>query len=323
MKAYRLQRSYKMKFRQLYQKRIEQKRINAVSGKPLRSFSYIVPFIVLPLSRKSFSACYDIVRSVIVNFVNLQHYEKKGIIHIPVIYVDSKLDNKVPFTPEKVHIYLRFVPFFLSPVTMLIKRFGIRKARPLCVDYLEFIATLYNNAGSIYRYCLTTTHRPDYNEMRQFRFIHRNDPHYLCVPSLHVCIVTGCYAYFRALFKRENFTSNETTLWSKELYTNAVNITESVLYVKQHSVNCIPAALYMMTSLYPDKFSPEDAILFIKQLFLNKKDISETDRLAITSHIEFMYERLLLEGANCDDWRDSIKRWLVTYTQETGQSLVI
>jgi hypothetical protein len=292
-----------------------------LSSRPLSSFSYILPWIALPSGVSSFPACRRVVRSVLTNFVNLQKKEKKGKIHIPVIYVDTPVDDEIPFTPAKVDLYLGFVPFFLSPLTMLIRKYGLHRARPICAKYLDFVAALYKNAAEIYRFCMTTTHRPDYRETRQFRYIHRNDPHFLCVPSLHICLVAGCYSYFRELFKNSDFTKQEADAWNSELYHNAVKIAESVLYVKQHSVNCIPAALYMMTILYHEQFTTYDAVGFINDLFADAPDISAQNRTEILDHIGFMYERLLLEGANSNDWRDPIRHWLVSYAKETGQPL--
>ncbi|MBO7638949.1 MAG: hypothetical protein J6S91_08235, partial [Treponema sp.] len=93
----------------------------------------------------------------------------------------------------------------------------------------------------------------------------------------------------------------------------AVEIGETVLYIKQHSVNCIPAALYMITRIVPELFTPDNAIEFISALFKNKTDISENDRKKIQAHILFTYERFLLEGAIEEDWRDPIIRWMKGY----------
>lgn len=301
-------------------KKVSQKRIEKISKRKLRSFSYIAPWILLPLGYSSHKACIHVLKSVYKNFIKLQADEKKGKTHIPVIYVDTPVDDKIPFTPEKVSTYLDFVPYFISPLSMLIKRFGLKKARPMCAEYLDFIAELYENASSIYRFCMTTTHRPNYTANKKFAFIYRNDPHYLCVPSLHICIVAGCYSYFRELFEKEDFTPNEKKQWNEELFNGAVSIADSVLYVKQHSVNCIPSALYMMTTLFPHRFTIHDAVHFIDSLFTVEKNFSEEDRKEIIAHIHFMYERLLLEDANSDDWHEPVRRWLISHARKTGQS---
>lgn len=287
----------------------------------IRTFSDILPWFEMALTKQTFRAYINLIRKVYINFVKIQNQEKKRKIRIPVIYIDSEIDDKIPFTPEKVGIYLNFVSYFIRPISMLVKRFGVRKAAPICTDYINFIASLYEDAGTIYRYCLTTTHRPDYRQNRQFRFIHKNDPHYLCVPSLHICIVTGCYSFFRNLFIKEHFSQEEQTLWNKELYSDAVAIGESVLFVKQHSVNCIPAALYMMTVVHSDLFTTYDAVNFINSLFAYDNTIKPEDRLEIINHINFMYERLLLEGAYCDVWQEPVRHWLRLYAAQTNQSM--
>lgn len=115
------------------------------------------------------------------------------------------------------------------------------------------------------------------------------------------------------LFKRESFTQQESEQWNSELYAQAVAIGETVLYVKQHSVNCIPAALYMLTKITPELFTPQMAVNFINDLFKNSTDITDADKKEINSYIQFMFERLLLEGALEDDWRTPVIRWLDSY----------
>ncbi|MCK9171562.1 MAG: hypothetical protein M0P01_14220 [Treponema sp.] len=287
----------------------------------IRSFPDILPWLTMPFTKPTCTAYINLVRKVYANFVKIQKQEKKHKIHIPIIYIDSEIDDKIPFTPEKVDTYLKFVNYFVRPISMLVTRFGLRRAAPICAEYINLIASLYQDAGTIYKYCLTTTHRPVYKKDRRFRFIYKNDPHYLCVPSLHICIVTGCYAFFRNLFKKEHFTPQEQDLWNKELYEDAVAIGESVLFVKQHSVNCIPAALYMMTTLHGDLFTTYDSVEFINSLFAGDTTITPENRIQINSHINFMYERLLLESTCCDTWQEPVRHWLRIYAKQTNQPL--
>jgi hypothetical protein len=296
------------------------KKISAdASIRSIRTFSDILPWLEMALTKQTRAAYINLIRKVYINFIKIQRQEKKHKIHIPIIYIDSEIDDKIPFTPDKVGTYLRFVNYFVRPISMLVKRFGLHKAAPVCAEYINFIASLYEDAGTIYKYCLTTTHRPEYKKNRQFRFIYKNDPHYLCVPSLHICIVTGCYSFFRDLFVKEHFTQNEQDLWNKELYTDAVAIGESVLFVKQHSVNCIPAALYMMTIVHSNLFTTYDSVNFINSLFACDNTISPSDRIEIINHINFMYERLLLESTCSDTWQEPVKHWLRIYAEQTKQ----
>jgi len=51
------------------------------------------------------------------------------------------------------------------------------------------------------------------------------------------------------------------------LRRRALEITEAILFVKQHSVNCVSAALYAMTRFDPALFPPEEAAAFVQDLF--------------------------------------------------------
>jgi len=300
----------------------EKRRIEKLAGKPLASFSPLLPYFVLPFRFKSAPASYSFLGTVTADFFGLQFLEKWGFLHIPVINVQSPLDDKVPFTPSKVDIYLGFINFWLRPFTMLMKRFGIRRSLPFCTEFLRLLKTAYHEAARVYRFRLSTTNRPDYNDMKKFRYIHRMDPHLLCVPSLHIAIVVLCYTFYRRLFEREHFTREEKEMWNRELYGGAIRIAESVLYIKQHSVNCIPAALYMMTRISGNLFTTEDAVAFINDLFADANDITTEDRNQIIDYIQYMYERLLLEGCTENDWTVPVQHWLLEHAARTGQQSV-
>jgi len=289
----------------------------------IRTFSSVLPWLAMPLNKKTFSAELNLIRKVYVNFIKIQRDQKNNKTCLPLVFVDCCTDEKIPFTPEKVGIYLDFVKFFVRPISMLLKHYGLRKGASKCAHYINFLASLYESAGTVYSYCLTTTHRPVCENNKKFEFIYRNDPHYLCVPSLHICIVAGCCAYFKNLFEKEHFSREERELWNREFFEDAVAIGESVLFVKQHSVNCIPAALYMLTVLHNDIYSAYDAIDFINSLFAHDGIIPSADRTEIITHINFMYERLLLEGAYCDSWQDPVKRWIRSYAEQTHQTILL
>ena len=84
----------------------------------------------------------------------------------------------------------------------------------------------------------------------------------------------------------EGFSAEERDAWNEELYKGAVAIGETVLYVKQHSVNCIPAALYMMTRIQSDLVTIGTCVKYIEDLFKEQDDIAESDKIAIQSHIQ-------------------------------------
>ena len=162
---------------------------------------------------------------------------------------------------------------------------------------------------------MTTTQRPDYKTDAAFKMIHAFDPHLLCVPSLHVAIVILSSVYYADVFKNDDFTEEERKTYTAELREGARRIIESVLYVKQHSVNCIPAAMYMMLYVLKNRFTISAGIDIINSLFADDETLSDPDKKKISAHIHFMFERLLLEGANENDWTVPVKRWLKSYAR--------
>jgi len=54
--------------------------------------------------------------------------------------------------------------------------------------------------------------------------------------------------------------------------------------VKQHSVNCIPAALYLVTQNFPEWITLADARIFISNLFVKPEGFSE-EECQVREHI--------------------------------------
>ena len=289
-----------------------ERQLKSVEKRRLVSFNVLYCYAVLPFRRRSAWAVWSYLGVVASKFFLAQYLRKLHLLPIPVKHVDNELDEKVPFKPEHVRCYMDFINFWIRPLAMLLHRFGTKSGCLLAAEFLRYIKLTYTEAFQLYRRCMTTTYRPR-TDNKAIRRIHRADPHFMCVPSLHVSIVCLCVSFYRMLFKRECFSEPETLRWNRELYDHAIEITETVLYVKQHSVNCIPAALYMMTKITPELFTPEDAVDFINRLFANAEDVAPRDRDDIIAYIQFIYERFLLEGMMEDDWTVPVLRWLDTY----------
>jgi hypothetical protein len=184
---------------------------------------------------------------------------------IPVSNVEHSLDGLIPFNPAFVTIYLDFVGFWVRIVGFLAihrKKTGIRMA----ADFIDSITMLYTFAPKVYSKNLSTTVRPVCNKTFHFRVIHIFDPHLMCIPSLHVMIVIHAYTAFRQ-FVRELGEEKALQSFTEKVYAGALAITEAILYVKQHSINCIAAALYVMRHFNPILFSAGDAEGFVNRLF--------------------------------------------------------
>ena len=289
-------------------------RIKFFEHKPLKTFNPLVAYAGVLFGPPALITNFKCFATILKEFFFVQYFEKFHILHIPVVHVDHPLDKKIPFTPSKVVVYLDFINLWVRPLAMLVKKFGFWHASRLTKKWMLRFRKLYQCCGKIYHFRLTTTDRPKYKEMREFRQIHALDPHFLCVPSLHVSTVFLAWGFYRKIFGEENFSEIEKQEWTEELYKGALEITETVLYVKQHSVNCIPAALYLATANFPELVTVEDAHKFIFEMFANPEGFSEETALQVREHILTTYDKYRADGAKSENWYDPVREFLVNYT---------
>jgi len=246
------------------------------------------------------------VASIFRHFFFLQYRAALLPGRIPVSKVDHPLDGKIPFLPGKVNTYLDFVAFWVRPLGFLLKSCG-RGILKQIRDFLETMGDLYAWAAEVYGKNLSTTERPFYIGRPRFLLIHALDPHLMCIPSLHVMVVIRTYTLFSEIVKSigEGFAPQ-----AEELRRGALAITEAVLYIKQHSVNCISAAMYAMTRFDHDLFPPAEAERFASGLFTHTKTTGKEDvgeirgeiSDEVRKHILSLYRSFVSEGESCDDW---------------------
>ncbi|MCL2382387.1 MAG: hypothetical protein FWC64_12515 [Treponema sp.] len=218
---------------------------------------------------------------------------------IPVSRADHPLDGKIPFWPVKVTIYLDFVAFWIRCLGFLLRNYGRRALEPSLV-FIRTMGQVYETAAEVYTKHLSTTDRPFYIAHPRFLPIHGLDPHLMCVPSLHVMVVIRTYTFFRQTLQA--FAGKDAAGKSEELYRGALAITEAVLYIKQHSVNCIPAAMYAMTKFEPGLFPSGEAERFAAELFTGETEPGKGDAEEIRRHILSLYRRFIAEGEAARDW---------------------
>lgn len=289
---------------------------NDDKNKALKSYSIIRSYAVLPFNKITRPHFFAFISNIYKNFFIIQQKQKLGITKIPVVNVEHVLDEKIPFLPNKVNIYLDFVGFFTRILSMLLKKFPKEEGCSYSASLLDFIARLYKNAGSVYSNILTTTNRPNYKKDINFIIIHTFDPHLLCVPSLHVAIVAGCWAFLRKIFLTSCFllSNKEKQDILNEVYSESVSIIESVLYIKQHSINCVAAAFYMLsTSEENGFFSVEDADCFINDLFLTQTDIDDSTKKEIHLYIYDIYKKMAVAKESCESWQQPILDFIEKY----------
>jgi hypothetical protein len=191
----------------------------------------------------------------------------------PVYFVDHPLDASVPFDPSRVVKYLEFVKLWMASFFRLGRAYG-RRADDLLEGYVHAIRGLYADAGSVYKIAHTSTIRPSENYNFRFALIHATDPHLNCVPSLHVLIVVANWNLASLLVaamrdRGERLRGPDEAYldaWLESLRREALAITESVLLVKQHSVNCIGASLFYLKRRF-SRFGDAEAEAFVRDLF--------------------------------------------------------
>ncbi|GHV60544.1 hypothetical protein AGMMS49587_02180 [Spirochaetia bacterium] len=224
--------------------------------------------------------------------------------------VDHELDKKIPFSPDRIGIYHDFSAFWIRSLGFLLAHCGERGA-DAAKDFLDSMGALYNFAAEVYQKNLSTTERPFYIRRPGFILIHAFDPHLMCIPSLHVMVVIRTYTKFAALLRS---LGDEETYAPQiaELKKGATDITEAILYVKQHSVNCIAAAMYAMTCFDGELFPPAEAEDFVSRLFAG----GGPDCGEIRNYIENLYRHFLSENSEAKPWDTPLLNFLQSLPQK-------
>jgi hypothetical protein len=235
--------------------------------------------------------------------------------------VDHPLDLKIPFTPSWVAVYLDFAAFWVRILGFLLGRYGRRALGPV-KDFLESMGKLYAFAAEVYTEHLSTTDRPKYLARPRFLLIHLVDPHLMCIPSLHVMVVIRSYTKFREILRSLGDEDN-CAPQIEEIRQGALAITEAILYVKQHSVNCVAAAMYAMTCFDPSLFHSKEAEDFTSRLFANHEtqfhgtapSPLREDAPEIRAHILNLYGRFLNEQS-MGSWKAPLLAFLRTQSEK-------
>jgi hypothetical protein len=268
----------------------------------------------VPLLRRAGITC---TASIFFNFFFRQYRAALLPGRAPVTRVDHPLDAKIPFSPPLVGVYLDFVSFWVRMISFLLRKFRRRAYAP-ARDFIESMGKLYVFAAEIYSKNFSTTMRPFYIARPRFFLIHLADPHLMCVPSLHVMVVIRTWTKFRSML-RDMKEGEGLAERIEELRRGAIAITEAVLYVKQHSVNCIPAAMYAMTCFDRELFPPEEAERFASDLFRGARRGAGSAKSAcvpggdgerIREHIAGLYRRFVEEGEKAAHWTEPLLDFL-------------
>ncbi|MDR2602093.1 MAG: hypothetical protein LBC53_06550 [Spirochaetaceae bacterium] len=259
------------------------------------------PFLLKP--------ALEVLLSINKNFFGLQKKAYKKKIHIPVVNVEHALDSAIPFRPEYVKIYMDFTYFWIRAAGFFLRSFG-GEAEPYVKSFLIDIKDVYAFAARVYSKMTSTTRRPVYKKSFLFRVIYAFDPHLMCVPSLHVMVVVYTYSKARSIFAAlgvEDAFKDDI----KAARDHALAITDSILFVKQHSVNCIAAALYALNCFNSSLLTKDEARLFTGGLLgENNGIVNEEDKKAVREYILNLFETFCEEKESHKNWEDVLINFL-------------
>ena len=278
------------------------------------NIAYIV--IICFTTRGLFGSSLRFLRTILLCFF-ISQFRSKITKKPAVVNVNHPLDKTIPFRPETVKTYLSFIHLYVSALSYIRKTYG-KKVDGEIGRFIDDLSTAYREALTVYNTRLSTTKRPKGYINRHFILIHLFDPHLYCIPSLHVIIV--CYTYLRIREICETFGSDYKI--SKQvdcLYEEALRIMEAILYIRQHSVNCIAAGLYMGTGLF-SVFTKEESLRFIRALFEEDEPLVP-NRKEIINYIEALYLSFLEKRGKHNDFKDVLKDFLISYDAKPNQEL--
>lgn len=281
-------------------------------NRKLTSFNVAGAYLNVIFSFRGLRFLLPYLGAVIWKFFLFQYFQKIHLRHVKVTNVDHELDSTVPFKEEYIGIYMDFISYWIRPLSMVLKKFGRSYGLKICSEWFSIITFAYNEAYRVYSKNITTTKRPK-AKTGAVKNIQRADPHYCCVPSLHIAIIALTVSFYRMILAREDFTEEERKNFNAEIFTHGVEIAESVLYMKQHSVNCITAALYMVTKIEPAMMTPEIAKEIIDNLFVKSDDVAEENKRDIRTYIQVFYDDLLAQSENSNDWTEPLLKWISNY----------
>ena len=240
-----------------------------------------VPIIFYVLSsRNLIKIGWKLVKDIIYYFFYLQFETRRKPEKRDVVYVDHPLDSTIPFRPGDVKKYMFFIPLWMKSISFYRRSFG-KTAEKETGRFLDELRLLYKNAGYVYNRLSSTTRRPGPSAKLTFYIIHLTDPHLHCVPSLHVAVVLYNYLKMREMLSREEDRFGEYESEIEYCRREALAIIDTILTVKQHSINCVSAGLFFINTLHPEFTRDEcrkvcsDLLSTVDENISSREDIRE------------------------------------------------
>ncbi len=255
--------------------------------------------VLLFLSKKETrKTSLKLIWTILNKFFLPQFQSKFKIKKHKIVTIDHTLDKLIPFSSDYLKTYVGFTSLWIKSISFLYKEFG-RKALPYIYQFIDGLEQLYMTAYSVYEVYQSTTARPKSGKNIPLKLVHMADPHLNCLPSLHVMIVSYTLIRINSFLDILAPGSDTYIKERKYLFFTAVRIIDSVLFLKQHSINCIPAGLFALRSAIKDFH--EELPYQIAEKMLNTSRISRSSKKTIEHYMVELYKAFLEKSKYIDD----------------------
>jgi hypothetical protein len=275
--------------------------VNRIDSSRIGTLSSVRTVFIALTHRSTIGPAFGLAGTVIRNFFWLQFQTKLFPWIRPVANVDHPLDETIPFKPPYVQKYLSFFHLWMRTIQYAYLQRGKEILTEIAWS-ITTVAFLYRDAGRIYRKCQSTTSRPRIEGNAHFNLIYSFDPHLHCIPSLHILVVLYTLLFAEKVFSADHASSSDDdgmreprqtdsalrhdVAW---IYGEALEITESILFIKQHSVNCVGASLFLLSIYFPE-YTEDRIASFVSDLFSGTGELDSAGE--VRAYILNLYESL-------------------------------
>jgi len=287
--------------------------------------SHIHGFVRLFFCKYTRSSVCAYIKAVFTEFFFPQYtgYGPEG--KKTAVNVEHPFDFTIPFEPELGKVYHRFFPHGFRVMNLLFKNFfskwhkgkSTREFYSVICEMISGITRYYYDCSWICSRIRSTTSRPPVRLRIPFILIHLTDPHFHCVPSLHVLSMYYFYAWVRTAGTKFAATSAEALELSDQAFHEATIVTEAILFVKQHSVNCIAASFFMLTITMPffEESEVRRCILSLFTTFGAELPNKDTLRSYMLEHYQALVSEYRSQSGR--DWKNFLIRYLKKFPEIT------
>ncbi|OGN29364.1 MAG: hypothetical protein A3A33_01135 [Candidatus Yanofskybacteria bacterium RIFCSPLOWO2_01_FULL_49_25] len=273
-------------------KRLEKGIEDLDRANPQKIFSRLVEGARVFADLRMIRSIIKYLGSISFDYFAVQHQRSKT----ESVAIDTPLDEKIPFSPERLQDYLRYIPFWIASIVFIKKEFG-KSAGLEMEKILTDMAGFYSESGVVFRD--TQTHfggRSDANtDNTGVDILQLIDKNKNLFPSLHAEVVAHVYSRIEDTIDKYAEHPEDYEQVRENVKQNAVRIMEACLLIKQHGWQDLSAGLAII-SARDANFTPERAKKLIDAMFTNADSPVDADTAReIRGNMLALYTKLFTE----------------------------